>query len=149
MHLTAPPLKPCLQIEVESFEGACVEERHFRSPGRWHLWSFPCPLMESLHLRRPISWSVGTCPWCSLDGCLESPSCSLCTLAELQEELGNYMGQFPQDSGMHLSGSCRLMYIQVPQVVVNLTFMYNGRDFASPLPILLFIYSRGGKTGWH
>ncbi|KAF4790695.1 hypothetical protein TURU_138451 [Turdus rufiventris] len=64
------------------------------------------------------------------------------TRAELQEELGNYMGQFPPDSRMHLSGSCRLMYIQVPQVVVNLTIMYNGRDFASPLPILLFIYSR-------
>ncbi|KAK4818982.1 LOW QUALITY PROTEIN: hypothetical protein QYF61_022649 [Mycteria americana] len=35
------------------------------------------------------------------------------------------------------------LYVQVPQVVVNLIFSYSGRDFAPPVPILWSIYSRG------
>ena len=36
-----------------------------------------------------------------------------------------------------------LMYVQVPQVVSNLTFSYSGRDFAPPVPVLWSIHSRG------
>ncbi|KAK4832075.1 hypothetical protein QYF61_020631, partial [Mycteria americana] len=35
-----------------------------------------------------------------------------------------------------------LMYVQVPQVVTNLIFPYNGRDFAPPVPVLLSIHLR-------
>lgn len=35
------------------------------------------------------------------------------------------------------------MYIQVPQVAMNLVFTYTGRDFAPHIPFLLSLHSRG------
>ena len=43
------------------------------------------------------------------------------------ECLGNDISQFPQNSGMHLVRSHRLMHIQVPQVFPNLVFPYSRR----------------------
>lgn len=40
----------------------------------------------------------------------------------------------------------KLMYIQVPQVVMNQIFTYCGRHFGPPAPILLSIHSRDVKT---
>jgi len=57
--------------------------------------------------------------------------------------LGKNFSQFPQDSWMHLVRSHRLTFVQVPQVVTNLIFSYSGRDFASPIPVLWSIHSRG------
>lgn len=54
------------------------------------------------------------------------------------EWLGNYIIQFPQDPGMYLIGSHGLVYIQVPQVVLNLIFSYSWRDLISPVPALRF-----------
>jgi len=59
------------------------------------------------------------------------------------EWLDNYMNQFPQDSGMHLIRSHRLMYIQVPQVVPKLDFPCSGRGFA-PLVSILQSINQGG-----
>ncbi|KAK4831142.1 hypothetical protein QYF61_015445 [Mycteria americana] len=53
------------------------------------------------------------------------------------EWLGSYISQFPQDSGMPLIRSHRLMYVQVPQVVTNLTFTSSGRGFTPPVPNML------------
>ncbi|KAK4806815.1 hypothetical protein QYF61_005611 [Mycteria americana] len=52
--------------------------------------------------------------------------------------LGNYICQFPQDPGVHLLESNGLVYLQVPQVVSNLNFSYEGRDFVPPVPALRF-----------
>jgi len=43
-----------------------------------------------------------------------------------------------QDSGMHPIMSHRLLYVQIPQVVMNLIFLYSGRGFTPLLPILQF-----------
>jgi len=65
------------------------------------------------------------------------------TFKHYGEWLGNYISQFPQDSGMHLIRSHRFMYVQVPQVVKNLVFPYSGRSFTTLVPILWFISSGG------
>ncbi|KAK4806827.1 hypothetical protein QYF61_005623 [Mycteria americana] len=52
--------------------------------------------------------------------------------------LGNYICQFPQDPGVHLLESNGLVYLQVPQVVSNLNFSYEGRDFVPLVPALRF-----------
>ncbi|KAK4808571.1 hypothetical protein QYF61_009874 [Mycteria americana] len=63
---------------------------------------------------------------------------------------GNYINQFPQDSGMHLVRSHRLMYVQVPQGVSNLIFSYSERDFAPPVPALRSTHTRvSGVNGIH
>jgi len=48
---------------------------------------------------------------------------------------------------MHLIRSHELMYVQVPQVVLNMIFSYSGRDFAPPVPALWSIHLRdvGGE----
>lgn len=50
------------------------------------------------------------------------------------ECLGNYISQFPQDSGVHFIGLHRLT--QVLQVAMNGIFTYNGRDCAPPVELL-------------
>jgi len=55
------------------------------------------------------------------------------------------MRQFPEDSGMHPIRSHRLMYVQVPQVVPNLVFPYDGRGFAPLDPILQSINWGGAR----
>jgi len=35
---------------------------------------------------------------------------------------------------MHLTGTHRLVDVQVPHVVMNLTFSFSGKDFASLIP---------------
>lgn len=44
---------------------------------------------------------------------------------------------------MYLVRSYTLMYVQVPQVVMNLIFSYRGRDFSPQVPALKSIHSRG------
>jgi len=61
------------------------------------------------------------------------------------EWLGNYISQFPQDSGMHLLKSHTLMYVQVPQVVLNLVFCYSGKGFTPLVPILQSINCGGAR----
>ena len=58
---------------------------------------------------------------------------------------GNDISQFPQDSGMHLIRSNRLMHVQVPQVVMNLIFCYSGKGFAPLDPILPSIKKWKGR----
>ena len=53
----------------------------------------------------------------------------------------NDISQFPQDPGMHLVRSHRLLNVQVPQVVSNLVFCYSGSGFAPLVPILQSIDS--------
>jgi len=43
---------------------------------------------------------------------------------------------------MRLVRSLRLMYAQLPQVVTDLIFSCNGRDFAPSVPVLQSIHSR-------
>jgi len=57
--------------------------------------------------------------------------------------LGNSISQFPQDSVMNLVRSHRLLYVQVPQMVMNLIFFYSGKRFGPLVPILQSIHSRG------
>lgn len=47
----------------------------------------------------------------------------------MQSGLATKSTSSAQESGMLLVGSQRFVYIQVPQVVMNLTFTLNGRDF--------------------
>lgn len=47
------------------------------------------------------------------------------------EWVGNYSSQFPQCSGMHLTGSHRLTYIQALWVLIDLILIYSGMDLAS------------------
>ena len=60
---------------------------------------------------------------------------------------------------MHLIGSHGLVYVQVPRVVSNSTFSYNGMDFIPPAPALRFrglrdvvreitIENQGKKSCW-
>lgn len=44
--------------------------------------------------------------------------------------------QFFQDSGVHLFGCQKFLYILVPQGVTNLIFSYSGAEFTLPVPIL-------------
>ena len=60
-----------------------------------------------------------------------------------QEWLDDYVSQFPQDCGMHLIRTHRLMDAQVPREVVNLIFTYIGRDVAPPVPTFRPICLRG------
>jgi len=46
---------------------------------------------------------------------------------------------------MHLVRSHRLLYVHVPQVVLNLVFWYIVRDFAPLEPILQFISWGGAR----
>lgn len=46
----------------------------------------------------------------------------------------DYISQFSQDFGMHLMKSHRLTDVQVPQVVTDLIFTYNGRDVSIIMP---------------
>lgn len=55
--------------------------------------------------------------------------------------------QFHQDSGMHLIGSHRPLYVHIPQRLSNLIFADSGKHFASLLCALSFIHSRGGVKG--
>ena len=54
---------------------------------------------------------------------------------------GNYISQFPQESGMHLIGTHRLTDVWVPQVVVILIFTYILGDSAPPVPTFWTICS--------
>ena len=44
--------------------------------------------------------------------------------------LSDYINQFPQDSGMNLIDTHRLMDVQVAQVAVDVIFAYSGKDIA-------------------
>jgi len=44
---------------------------------------------------------------------------------------------------MHLIGSYGLMYFQVPEMVSNLFFSYDGRNFIPPSPALRFSSLKG------
>lgn len=44
------------------------------------------------------------------------------------ERICNYVWQFPQDPGMNLITTHGLVYVQVPQMVSNFNFSYDGRD---------------------
>jgi len=46
---------------------------------------------------------------------------------------------------MHLIRSYRLMYVQVPQVVLNLVFLYSGRGFSPLVPILQSVNLGGAR----
>jgi len=80
----------------------------------------------------PFFQSPGTLPDCH-------------DLSNISEWLGNGISQFPQDSGIHLIRSYRLMYVQVPQVVPNLAFLFSGKAFALLVPILQSIGSGGPR----
>lgn len=54
--------------------------------------------------------------------------------------------QSPQDFGMHLIRSHRCTDVQAAQVLMNLIFIYSGKDFAAQAPILLSSHPSGGET---
>ena len=54
--------------------------------------------------------------------------------------------EFHQDPGMHLTGTHRLMDVQVYQVALNLIFAYTGRDIASLVPTFQPLSLRGMKS---
>lgn len=53
------------------------------------------------------------------------------------EWLGN-ISQLPQNPGMHVVRSHELLAIQLHQVVLNLLFSHNGRDFTPAMPTWRF-----------
>lgn len=55
------------------------------------------------------------------------PDCH--NFSNMQSGLATKSTSSAQESGMLLVGSQRFVYIQVPQVGMNLTFTLNGRDF--------------------
>lgn len=57
-------------------------------------------------------------------------------------ENGNYVSQFPQDSGMHVTETYRITDVQVPHMVVSLIFTYSGRDITPSVPTFSPICSR-------
>lgn len=63
------------------------------------------------------------------------------------EWVGNYISQFPQDSGMPLIGSHRVMYIRIPHVVMNLILQWKGLCSSSP-QFVTHTLERCEKRGW-
>lgn len=55
---------------------------------------------------------------------------------KIWEWLGNYISQFPQDPEIPLLESHGLVYVQILQVVLNLIFSYDGKDFSPQVPSL-------------
>jgi len=60
-------------------------QRLYTNPGRWHQPPFLCPLMPSLHHRRPQDRSGMICPWWSHVGCPGAPPHLLCVLTSLPQ----------------------------------------------------------------
>ena len=77
VHPSNPPLS---NLEIRMWFETWSCQRPCRSPGIWHQLPSLCPLMLSLHHRRPPDWSGTTFPWWSHAGCLRSlayPSCPI------------------------------------------------------------------------
>lgn len=66
----------CIHLSnLEVLWGTVSKAENYRNWDKWHLWPFPCPLVESLHHWRLLGCSEGTCPWWSCAGCPWSPPC--------------------------------------------------------------------------
>ncbi|TRZ07694.1 hypothetical protein HGM15179_019411 [Zosterops borbonicus] len=117
------------QVYGENFTDGTERGRYGKAAKQWSRgnrenWGNDGFGHSELEVSEQLLWVPGICPVSTHD---------------------NYISQFPQDFGMHLIPSHRLMYIRVPQVVTNLIFTYNGRDFVAPVPILLSIHLRDHK----
>jgi len=95
------------------------------SPGRLHQLPSLCPLMPSLHHRRPLGRPSMTFPWWNHADCLGSPTCPSSALTCLPG------GSVPWSSQAQRWGS---LVCSFPQVLLS-PFLENGSDVSLfPIP---------------
>lgn len=67
--------------------------------------------------------------------------------SNVTEWLSEYIRPFPQPSELHLISSYRHIYIQLLQLVMNLTLAYSASDLTPPASALSTIHSESVRRG--